>query len=90
MSANWTIPDLREDYESLMNRLDAIKVTITEVESALPFMRNCYAYQSTLLEVLTWVQEMIMILEAEYFVENEEEIHEEIRKHQVVIFDSFH
>ena len=86
LSANWTIPDLKEDFDSLMNRFDMIRVTISEVKSALPFMRDCYSYQSSLLEVLTWTQEMIALLEAEYFVENEEEIHEELEKHKVSTF----
>ena len=85
LSANWTIPDLREDFESLMNRLDMIKVTISEVKTALPFIRDCYGYQSSLLEVLTWVQEMIVILETEYIVNNEEEIDQELEKHKVYL-----
>jgi len=82
LSSNWTIPDLKEDFDSLMNRFDVIKTTISEVKTALPFMRDCYAFQSSLLEVLTWVQEMVVVLETEYVVESEEEICRELEKHK--------
>ena len=83
LSANWTIPDLKEDFESLKSRFDMIGETISEVTSALPIMHECYEYQSGLLEVLTWVQELLSILEAEYVVDDVEQITEEIEKHEV-------
>lgn len=83
LNANWTIPDLKEDFECLMNRFDMIKVTISEVKSALPLMHECYLYQSTLVEALTWVQEVIALMEANFIVENQEQIRDELQKHKV-------
>lgn len=83
LSTNWTIPDLKEDFDALISRFEMIKVTISEVKQALPFMHDCFGYQATLLEVLTWVQEIIALLELDYAFENQEEIQEELEKHKV-------
>ena len=83
LSASWTIPDLKEDFESLKSRFDMIKVTISEVETALPFMHKCFEYQPTLLEVLTWVQELILTLETEFTADSVDQINEELNRHKV-------
>ena len=83
LSANWTIPDLKEDFDSLINKFEMIKVTTAEVKAVLPSMHECFQYQTDLLEILTWVQELLVTLEAEFFLNDIEQIDQEIEKHEV-------
>ncbi len=86
LSANWTIPDLMEDFESLKSRFEMVKLTIDEVKAALPSMHECYEFQTGLLEVLTWVQELLVVLEMEYMIDDADQIEEELNKLKVSIF----
>ena len=83
LSSNWTIPDLREDFEELAEKFKTVTEQTQAITQTLPHLHKCYKFQTDLLEVLAWVQELLAVLESEYYMDDEEQIAEELEKLKV-------